>query len=98
MPVWTGAENLGPTGIQSPDRPIRSNSRNRWMFNFQCDRRAVTAIVTAVGAGLLVTAPHTLVGNASLQPKQISLHLIFFPRMDLVVTTSQIVPLLAMKA
>jgi hypothetical protein len=23
-PVWTGAENLAPTGIQSPDRPARS--------------------------------------------------------------------------
>ena len=22
-PVWTGAENLAPTGIQSPDRPAR---------------------------------------------------------------------------
>jgi hypothetical protein len=25
-PVWTGAENLAPTGIQSPDRPARSQS------------------------------------------------------------------------
>jgi hypothetical protein len=23
-PVWTGAENLAPTGIQTPDRPARS--------------------------------------------------------------------------
>ena len=23
-PVWTGVENLAPTGIQSPDRPTRS--------------------------------------------------------------------------
>jgi hypothetical protein len=23
-PVWTGAENFAPTGIQSPDRPVRS--------------------------------------------------------------------------
>jgi len=22
-PVWTGAENLAPTGIRSPDRPVR---------------------------------------------------------------------------
>ena len=22
-PVWTGAENLAPTGIRSPDRPAR---------------------------------------------------------------------------
>jgi hypothetical protein len=25
-PVWTGAENLNPTGIRSPDRPDRSQS------------------------------------------------------------------------
>jgi hypothetical protein len=25
-PVWTGAENLVPTGIRSPDRPVRSQS------------------------------------------------------------------------
>ena len=25
-PVWTGAENLDPTGIRSPDRPARSQS------------------------------------------------------------------------
>jgi hypothetical protein len=24
-PVWTGAENLVPTGIRSPDRPARSS-------------------------------------------------------------------------
>ena len=25
-PVWTGAENLAPTGIRSPDRPARRES------------------------------------------------------------------------
>jgi len=25
-PVWTGEENLSPTGIQSPDRPTHSQS------------------------------------------------------------------------
>jgi len=28
-PVWTGAENLVPTGILSPDRPARSQSLYR---------------------------------------------------------------------
>jgi hypothetical protein len=28
-PVWTGAENLVPTGIRSPDRPARSQSLYR---------------------------------------------------------------------
>jgi hypothetical protein len=26
-PVWTGAENLSPTGIRSPDHPARSESQ-----------------------------------------------------------------------
>jgi hypothetical protein len=26
-PVWTGAENLAPFGVRSPDRPARSQSR-----------------------------------------------------------------------
>jgi hypothetical protein len=30
-PVWTGAENLAPTGIRSPDRPARSESLYRPM-------------------------------------------------------------------
>jgi hypothetical protein len=25
-PAWTAAENLAPTGIPSPDRPVRSES------------------------------------------------------------------------
>ena len=25
-PVWTGVENLAPTGIRSPDRPVHSQS------------------------------------------------------------------------
>jgi hypothetical protein len=28
-PVWTGAEDLAPTGIRSPDRPARSESLSR---------------------------------------------------------------------
>jgi hypothetical protein len=28
-PVWTGAENLAPTGFRSPDRPARSESLYR---------------------------------------------------------------------
>jgi hypothetical protein len=26
-PVWTGAENVAPTGIRSPDRPARSERK-----------------------------------------------------------------------
>ena len=32
-PVWTGAENLVPTGIRSPDRPARSESLYRLSYN-----------------------------------------------------------------
>ena len=31
-PVWTGAENLAPTGIRSPDRPARSESQYRLSY------------------------------------------------------------------
>ena len=31
-PVWTGAENLAPTRIQSPDRPARSQSLYRLSY------------------------------------------------------------------
>jgi len=31
-PVWTGAENLAPTGIRSPDRPARSQSLYRLLY------------------------------------------------------------------
>jgi len=31
-PVWTGAENLTPTGIRSPDRPTRSQSLYRLSY------------------------------------------------------------------
>jgi len=31
-PVWTGVENLTPTGIRSPDRPARSESLYRLSY------------------------------------------------------------------
>jgi hypothetical protein len=31
-PVWTGAENLAPTGIRSPDRPASSESLYRLTY------------------------------------------------------------------
>jgi len=31
-PVWTGAENLAPTEIRSPDRPSRSQSLCRLRY------------------------------------------------------------------
>ena len=34
-PVWTGAENLAPTGIRSPDRPSHSQSLYRLSYTGQ---------------------------------------------------------------
>jgi hypothetical protein len=31
-PVWKGEENLAPTGIRSPDRPVRSQSLYRMSY------------------------------------------------------------------
>jgi len=31
-PVWTGAENLAPTGIRSPDHPARKQSLHRLCY------------------------------------------------------------------
>ena len=35
-PVWTGAENLAPTGIRSPERPARSESLYRLSYPGPC--------------------------------------------------------------
>ena len=32
-PVWTGAENLAPTGIRSPERPVRTLSRHTGCYS-----------------------------------------------------------------
>jgi hypothetical protein len=34
-PVWTGAENLAPTGIRSPDPPARSDSLYRLSWSIK---------------------------------------------------------------
>ena len=40
-PVWTGAENLAPTGIRSPDRPGRSELPYRLCYpSSQYNRKA----------------------------------------------------------
>ena len=35
-PVWTGTENLSPTGIRSPDRPAHSESPYRVRYSGHC--------------------------------------------------------------
>ena len=40
-PVWTGAENLTPTGIRSPYRPARSQSLYRLRYPIHCSALAL---------------------------------------------------------
>jgi len=35
-PLWTGEENLAPTGIRSPDRPARKQSIYRLSYRGPC--------------------------------------------------------------
>jgi hypothetical protein len=37
-PIWTGAENLAPTGIRSPDRAARDQSLYRLRYAAYCGR------------------------------------------------------------
>jgi hypothetical protein len=39
-PVWTGAENLAPTGIQFPDRPARSKLLYR--LSYRAHNKSIT--------------------------------------------------------
>jgi len=45
-PVWTGAENLAPTGIRSPDRPARSQSL--YWLSYRAHYRTITNYLTEV--------------------------------------------------
>ena len=47
--VWTGAENLAPTGIQSLDRPVRSES----LYRLRCpDPQIVVVCLRIKQAGV----------------------------------------------
>ena len=45
--VWTGAENLAPTEIRSPDRPARSQSLYRLSSQITVSRGTLCIIVIA---------------------------------------------------
>jgi hypothetical protein len=49
-PVWTGAENLAPIGIQSLDRPARSQSlcRLRYLAHITQHKKVKCTIVRAL--------------------------------------------------
>jgi hypothetical protein len=53
--VWTGTENLAPTGIRSPDLPARSESLYRPKVILVVILKALVVILTAVLRVLLVT-------------------------------------------
>ena len=48
-PVWTGAENLAPTGIRSPDRPARRQSLNRLRYPAAVFRRYLLKMWVGTG-------------------------------------------------
>ena len=51
-PVWTGAENLAPTGIRSPDRPARSQSLYRLSYPAHVNKIGLLQMIF-----LLLTSP-----------------------------------------
>jgi hypothetical protein len=50
-PVWTGAENLAPTGIRSPDRPARSQSLYRLCYLAHIHVRGPQQMIRLLVAG-----------------------------------------------
>ena len=47
-PAWTGAENLAPTGIRSPDRPVRKES----LYRLRCIRTGYSVLFNDAGNSL----------------------------------------------
>jgi hypothetical protein len=52
FPVWTGAENLAPTGIRSPDRPARSQS----LYRLSYPTHTINAYIRIVGHLTVITS------------------------------------------
>jgi hypothetical protein len=66
-PVWTSAENLAPTGIQTPDRPARSQSLYQICYPVHDLLILVQKILGVRGAGIL----HHLRSRNSFRPTDI---------------------------
>jgi len=47
--VWTGGENLAPTGIRSPDRPVRIELLYRLSYPGRGEKNHNTLIISSVG-------------------------------------------------
>jgi hypothetical protein len=54
VPVWTGAENLAPIGIRSPDRPARSQSLYRLSYRAHFITKHYTLIIFGEAKVVLV--------------------------------------------
>jgi hypothetical protein len=56
-PAWTGAENLAPTGIRSPDRPARSGSLYRLSYRGPRaeTRSRMRTVLTFMGTLFVIT-------------------------------------------
>jgi hypothetical protein len=62
-PVWTGAKNLAPTGIRSPDRPARSQS----LYRLRCPVPYLTGIYWIYSSAMCVkqTFPSEVFSSSS---------------------------------
>ena len=63
--VWTGAENLGPTGIRSPDRP----ARRQLLYRVRYPDHRYTLLKTIFSAGLACGLPGVLRNGKTSQNK-----------------------------
>jgi hypothetical protein len=53
-PVWTGAENLAPTGFRYPDRPTRSHS----LYRLSYPAHVLTCIISNFTSPILTHTAH----------------------------------------
>ena len=60
LPVWTGAENLSPTGIRSPDSPARSESLYRLRYSSTQNTRYAYIILVQQPKGKRQLGRHSL--------------------------------------
>jgi hypothetical protein len=58
-PVWTGAENLAPTGVRSPDRLARIQSLYR--LSYPPHHLRLVAMLRMIGAILLPPPPPRMI-------------------------------------
>jgi hypothetical protein len=86
-PVWPGAENLAPTGIQSPDRPASSQSLYRLSY-----RPTFMLNVPDIFKNCSYAISHESIYNRSyptkLGPAHFAALMCFFPRFNTTKTAS----------